>query len=282
VQQAVRTTLVALAPVPQIELSPALPTPSVQLGLGGIDAWAARRNALLSAGREHDDLTSRAEAGPAQLPATGFSQTPSQALGTGQLPTPGFQLPLLRVVGQLNASYIVAEGPDGLYLIDQHAAHERVLYEQMLAQHASDGLPVQSLLEPLVLDLSPEQAAVVAEDLGLLNALGVAIEPFGGASYLVRSVPAVLSGDDPQGSLTDIVDGLMQNTDMAGASREARLITGICKRAAIKAGQIMSTSEMQELVRTLESCRSPRTCPHGRPTMIYMSADELARQFGRA
>jgi DNA mismatch repair protein MutL len=275
VQHAVRKTLVAHAPVPQVEFSPSSPTPPVQWDLGGSAGWASRREALLGAGRQHDDLTPGAQPAASQPSVSSF-QLPASSPASQVA-----QLPLLRVVGQLNASYIVAEGPDGMYLIDQHAAHERVLYEQMLDQRTGDRLPIQSLLEPLLLDLSPEQAAVVAEDLDLLNALGVAIEPFGGASYLVRSVPAVLSGHDPQTALTDIIDGLMQNTDTAEASREANLITGICKRAAIKASQAMSTPEMQELVRRLETCLSPRTCPHGRPTMIYLSAAELARQFGR-
>ncbi len=168
-----------------------------------------------------------------------------------------------------------------MYLIDQHAAHERILFEQMLAQRAGQRLPVQQLLEPVVLDLAPEQAATVAEELETLNRLGVAIEPFGGASYLVRSVPAVLSGQNPQAALAEIVDGLAANTDPVGGTHEDQLITLICKRAAIKGGTALSMAEMQELVRKLEACRSPRTCPHGRPTMIYVSARDLARRFGR-
>jgi DNA mismatch repair protein MutL len=284
VQQAVRKTLTAHAPVPQVEMPGAPPVPSafgVQWSLGGIDGWAVRRDALLGAGRDHADPAAGSQADPATLSAAGLARSPDR-MGAGQHPQAAAPpLPLLRVIGQLNASYIVAEGPDGMYLIDQHAAHERVLYEQMFAQHAEARLPIQSLLEPLLLDFSPEQAAVVAEEIVLLNGLGVSIQPFGGATYLVRTIPAVLSGDDPQSALTDIVDGLMQNTDAVGASREAALITGICKRAAIKAGQVMSIPEMQELVRRLETCRSPRTCPHGRPTMIYLSAAELGRQFGR-
>jgi DNA mismatch repair protein MutL len=264
VQRAVRDTLLRHAPVPEVDLTPgikpAATAPVTQWSLAGTEGWTMRRDALLAAGRESGQLDSEGQAAP---------------------PAPSAQLPLLRVVGQVNAAYIVAEGPDGMYLIDQHAAHERVLYEQLMVQHAQEQLPVQPLLEPLVLDLSPEQAAVVGEEIQLLTALGVAIEPFGGATYLLRSIPAILARDEPQSALVEIVDGLMQNTDTAEAGREVALITGICKRAAIKAGQPMSTPEMQELVRRLEACRSPRTCPHGRPTMIYLSAADLARQFGR-
>jgi DNA mismatch repair protein MutL len=280
VQQAVRGTLTAHAPVPQVEMPGAAPAPDgsgVQWSLGGIDGWAVRRDALLGAGREHADPAATAQSDETPLPDRAWVGAQPQAA----TPQAAARLPLLRVIGQLNAIYIVAEGPDGMYLIDQHAAHERVLYEQMLAQHAAARLPIQALLEPLLVDFSPEQAAVVAEEVDLLKELGVSIEPFGGASYLVRSVPAVLSGDDPQGALIEVVDGLMRNTNAVGASREAALITAICKRAAVKAGQVLSVPEMQELARRLENCRSPRTCPHGRPTMIYLSAAELGRQFGR-
>jgi DNA mismatch repair protein MutL len=285
VQRAVRETLLQHAPVPEVDLTPsAAPQPVTQWSLAGAEGWAMRRDALLAAGRGPQHLGPGDQPASSQIPDSGLSQTPDW----GQLPASSFQypasrpqLPLLRVVGQVNAAYIVAEGPDGMYLIDQHAAHERVLYEQVMVQRVQEQLPVQPLLEPLVLDLSPEQAAVVGEEIQLLNELGVAIEPFGGATYLLRSIPAILGGDEPQSALVEIVDGLMQNTDTAQASREAALITGICKRAAVKAGQPMSIPEMQELVRRLEGCRSPRTCPHGRPTMIYLSAADLARQFGR-
>jgi DNA mismatch repair protein MutL len=191
-------------------------------------------------------------------------------------------MPILRVVGQLAATYIVAEGPDGMYLIDQHAAHERVLYEQMLADHERASLPVQPLLEPVVLDLSPELAAVAADELPALAELGLLLEPFGGSSYLLRAVPGILARTgQPERAVAEILDGLSQRDDVVESAHEARLITLICKRAAVKGNTPMTLPEMQELVRRLEGCRSPRTCPHGRPTMVYMSATELAKQFGR-
>jgi DNA mismatch repair protein MutL len=191
-------------------------------------------------------------------------------------------MPILRVVGQLAATYIVAEGPDGMYLIDQHAAHERVLYEQMLADHERASLTVQPLLEPVVLDLSPELAAVAADELPALAELGLLLEPFGGSSYLLRAVPGILARTgQPERAVAEILDGLSQRDDVVESAHEARLITLICKRAAVKGNTPMTLPEMQELVRRLEGCRSPRTCPHGRPTMVYMSATELAKQFGR-
>ena len=287
VQRAVRRTLVDHAPIPQVGLG----GPAVSAGGGAADttaapfggpAWAERRDALLGAGSQRhfapaaggDALGHRHQGPgtPAQGPAPDF-----------QPPVSGSQslVPLLRVVGQLGATYIIAEGPDGMYLIDQHAAHERILYEQLLAEHAGNRLAVQPLLEPLLLDLSPEQAAVAAEELETLNQLGVDIEPFGGSSYLVRAVPALLSKDNPGAALVEIIDGLAAHTDLVEATHEAHLVTLICKRAAIKGNTPMNLAEMQELVRRLEACRSPRTCPHGRPTMIHLSHSDLARQFGR-
>ena len=289
VQKAVRQTLADHAPVPQIGPGGAPPgVTASDTGWAGGEAprpspfggpsWSERRDALLAAGQNRlfpsSGLGNQEPASDAK-PST-FDLSPS----TSSL-QPSTLLPLLRVVGQLAATYIVAEGPDGMYLIDQHAAHERVLYEQMLAEHDGNRLAVQPLLEPLVLDVSPEQAAVVAEEIETLNHLGVEIEPFGGASYLVRSLPAILSRENPYAALIEIVDGLARRDDLVEATREARLVTLICKRAAIKGNSPLSMAEMQELVRRLEGCRSPRTCPHGRPTMVYLSSGELARQFGR-
>jgi DNA mismatch repair protein MutL len=288
VQRAVRRALVDHAPIPEVSLgsapegSPAAwasPDDGRAAPFSG-PAWAERRDALLNAGAGQARLFAGADLGR-ESGVRGQESEDSFRPPTPNPQPPAALLPLLRVVGQLGATYVICEGPDGLYLIDQHAAHERVLYEQFLAERATQKLAIQPLLEPLVLDLSPEQAAVAAEELGTLAELGIAIEPFGGSSYLVRSLPAILSKDSPQAALIEIIDGLAQADDVVGATHEAALITLICKRAAVKGGQVLSLTEMQELIRRLEACRSPRTCPHGRPTMIHVSATELARQFGR-
>lgn len=194
------------------------------------------------------------------------------------------QLPPLRVVGQVGALYIITEGPEGLYLIDQHAAHERILYEKFMAQrqNASNGtIAQQQLLQPLPLHVGSGLAGLVAQHLEELNQAGFTIEAFGGDSFLVRALPSVLSGQDPLRTVEEIVQGLADRRNLVGETVEARLVKMICKRAAIKAGQLLSDLEMQELVRQLEECQSPRTCPHGRPTMIQLSANELEKAFGR-
>jgi DNA mismatch repair protein MutL len=191
------------------------------------------------------------------------------------------RLPLLRVVGQVGQTYIVSEGPQGMYLIDQHAAHERVLYEEMMAEHGKREVTSQTLLEPVSLDLDPMLAGVLDEHLPMLNATGFALEPFGGTSYLVRAVPSVLVVPDVRTALVDILELLRQGDDPLAAKAEERLIAAVCKRAAIKAGQTLSQDEMQQLVRQLEQCESPRTCPHGRPTVLHFSVDQLEKEFGR-
>jgi len=263
VQSAVRHTLVERSPVPVLSHSPRTwPAPD----------WE-RRQSLITAGRSDPDL--------AQLAMELYR--PGELFRPGDEPEPvgPVRLPLLRVVGQVGQTYIVAEGPQGMYLLDQHAAHERVLYEQMMAEHKEHAVTSQTLLEPLSLDLDPVLAGQLGEHLDFLNHVGFAIEPFGGTSYLLRAVPAILVGPDVRAALVDILELLRQGDDPLAAQAEERLIAAVCKRAAIKAGQTLTAEEMQQLVRQLEQCDSPRTCPHGRPTVLHFSVEQLEKEFGR-
>mgnify|MGYP001033137222 CR=1 FL=1 len=190
-------------------------------------------------------------------------------------------LPLLRLVGQVAATYLVAEGPDGLYLIDQHAAHERVLFEQLMTQQSQDKVPAQSLLEPVNVVLPPEKARLLEEQLPILDVLGFKVEPFGPNSFTVRAIPALLLGGDPEAALNVLVEDFEEDETPLASAKEARITARICKRMAVKGGQVLSLEEQRALLHNLERCQSPRTCPHGRPTMIHLSADLLERQFGR-
>ncbi len=201
---------------------------------------------------------------------------------TADLPAPQAlptKLPMLRVLGQIWQTYITAEGPDGLYLIDQHAAHERVLYERLKAERARREVSNQQLLTPLTLDLPPRQAAILSSRLEELAELGFEIEPFGGETFLVRAVPAMLVEGDIAQTVADIVDELAEGGQVE-ALEEKALITLVC-HSAVRAGKVLALEEMRDLIRQLEETDQPRTCPHGRPTMIHLSADNLARQFGR-
>jgi len=188
---------------------------------------------------------------------------------------------MLRVLGQILSTYIIAEGPDGLYLIDQHSAHERVLYEQLMAERAGATLATQELLDPLTLPLTPAQYAALETHRAALESVGFRFEEFGTQTMLLRAVPAVMRVGDPREALVHILDELEQGEEPLEKSAEARLIASVCKSIAVKGGQVLSLEEMRELVRRLEQTRAPRTCPHGRPTMIQLNLKQLEREFGR-
>ena len=206
-------------------------------------------------------------------------QTPSSTVN-GQEPF-STNVPLLRLIGQIGATYIVAEGPDGLYLIDQHAAHERVLFEKLMAQRENKNIPSQSLLSPEVVTLPPQSAKVLTEQLSALNQFGFEVEEFGTNTFQVRAMPVLFSGGDPASALKALVEDFEEDESPLQTEIEAKIAGRVCKRLAVKAGQVLTSEEQRSLLNDLEVCQSPRTCPHGRPTMIHLSVDMLEKQFGR-
>ena len=190
---------------------------------------------------------------------------------------------MLRVLGQILSTYIIAEGPDGIYLIDQHAAHERVLYEQLRAERAGANAATQNLLDPAPLQLSPAQFAAYETHRAALDSVGFQTELFGNQTILLLAIPAALKSGEPRAALVEILDELdaARGEEPLEKSAEARLITSVCKSIAVKGGQVLSLDEMRELIRRLEQTTSPRTCPHGRPTVIQLNAALLEREFGR-
>ncbi|NWF77864.1 MAG: DNA mismatch repair endonuclease MutL [Chloroflexi bacterium] len=198
-----------------------------------------------------------------------------------QLPT--MELPVLRVLGQLANTYIIAEGPDGLYLIDQHAAHERILYDRISAQWVQKEVEAQGLLQPITIELSPREEETLKTSQELLAQFGFAIEPFGNRSYLIRTIPAQVARANPDGIGIEIITMLLD--DLASKDSltpwEEKIIQSLACHGAIRAGQQLSHEEMRELIKQLEQTKQPRACPHGRPTMIHLSAHQLEREFGR-
>jgi len=190
-------------------------------------------------------------------------------------------VPLLRLIGQIGSTYIVAEGPDGLYLIDQHAAHERVLFEKLMAQHDKNSIASQALLSPEVVTLPPQSAKMLTSQLPFLNHFGFEVEEFGTNTFQVRSMPVLFTGGDPSSALRALVEDFEEDEAPLQAEVEAKLAARVCKRLAVKGGQALTGEEQRALLNDLEACASPRTCPHGRPTMIHLSVDTLERQFGR-
>jgi DNA mismatch repair protein MutL len=275
VQKAVRSAVIAGAAVPQAGLE-AGPGPAAYAG-----PEAAGRGAALPWGWNRP--VAPGPAGGQSASQLGFEVQRTLSGDEGsRLQASDQVLPVLRVVGQVAQMYIIAEGPDGLYLVDQHAAHERVLYEQLQAGLTSAHVAAQRLLEPANLELTPAQAAVYEAEADTLAQLGFAVEPFGGFTYRLRAVPEILLKSDPVTALGDILAEMAEGAVPLSRQADERLMVTVCKRAAVKAGQTLSLREMQELIQNLERCAAPRTCPHGRPTMIHLSAAQLAREFGRA
>jgi len=241
IQKAVRQALIGSMPVPKIEA----PTTTYEAPSGQQEAlWAS--------------------------PGSG-----DHLAGLPLVPTPRASLPVLRVLGQLLSSYIIAEGPDGLYLIDQHAAHERVLFEKFTEQRAQQKIEVQGLLEPVTLEVSPKQDEVLQSRCASLAEFGFSIEPFGDRTYLVRAVPLLLYKKDWMGVVREVLDSLSGDDWVEG------LVISMACHSAIRAGQTLTDDEIRELIRQLEQVVIPHTCPHGRPTMIHLSSRQLERDFGR-
>ena len=268
VQRAVRRGLMAYSPVPQV--APSLwgtragPPQSV-----GLDWKIAHSSDQSSVNSDQSSVSSN------QLPVTS-NQLP---VGSGQ--EGAHRIPLLRLIGQIGATYLVAEGPDGLYLIDQHAAHERVLFEKLMAQHDQKKIPSQSLLTPAVVHLPPAGAKLLNDQLSVLGHFGFEVEEFGMNAFQVRAMPSLFAGSDPSVALRAIVEDFEEDEAPLQNEIESKLAARVCKRMAVKGGQTLSPEEQRALLTDLEQCQSPRTCPHGRPTMIHLSVEMLERQFGR-
>jgi DNA mismatch repair protein MutL len=194
-----------------------------------------------------------------------------------QLPT--LELPVLRVLGQLANTYIIAEGPDGLYLMDQHAAHERILYDRILTQWAQKEVEVQGLLQPLTIELSPREKETMEAGKESLAEFGFSIEPFGDRSYLIRAIPALGAGANVIEMISALLDSLANRESLI--PWEEKIAESLACHGAIRAGQQLKSEEMRELIKQLEQTKQPRACPHGRPTMIHLSAHQLDKEFGR-
>jgi DNA mismatch repair protein MutL len=187
-------------------------------------------------------------------------------------------LPRLRVLAQLHRSVILAEGARGLFLIDQHRAHERVIYEKLLRRNGEPEPDGQSLLEPVVLELKPHQAAVLEERLPYLEELGFSCQRFGGRDYLVRAVPSLPRREDFVAHL----EALLEEAASEDEGWRERLLASIACRAAVRRNRPLDEAEMQELLHELAGTSAPATCPHGSPLVLEFSGSFLERQFGAA
>jgi DNA mismatch repair protein MutL len=178
--------------------------------------------------------------------------------------------------------YLIAESPDGVLVIDQHALHERILYEEIRTKVLAKAVETQALLVPEPVDLSPAEAASVLEQTELLEQLGIRVEAFGGDTVLISSYPAMLANWSPVKLLRTVAEQLTS----AGKAPERRdlldeLLHMISCKAAIKAGDRLSPTEVEALLQQRELARDAHHCPHGRPTALVFTREELDKRFKR-
>ena len=189
--------------------------------------------------------------------------------------------PRLRYLGQVHGTYLLAEGDDGLYLIDQHAAHERVKFEKITTAAANEHVAMQELLVPVVLNYPASDALIVSERMDDLNQLGLTLADFGQNTFIVREHPAWMGETDVAEQIRTIVDTVIAHRNITTARlREAALAMASCKQA-IKANHHLEPAQGQALLDHLAECTNPYNCPHGRPTTIHFTANELQRMFKR-
>lgn len=266
-------------------VAPARPPEGTGRVVGGADRFTP------ASGRRGRDYWEQVAA-QREAPAPPLAPLPEEASGQLGMDLPsapgtgyqdergGSRLPPLRVLGQIHKTFLICEGPDGLYLIDQHTAHERVLLERFQKERARQAVPAQRLLAPLTLELTPQQMALVEEQQDTLLRLGFEVEPFGGQMVMVRALPKLIQHHpDPAAALAEILDGAI--SDRSGLSWEERLVMYAACRGAVKAGDTLTEEEMRDLIRQLEQTDLSRTCAHGRPTVVRLSHAQLEREFGR-
>jgi DNA mismatch repair protein MutL len=194
-------------------------------------------------------------------------------------PTAAADFKILGVLGKL---YVLMENANGLVLVDQHAAHERILFEEMRRRMEQQGVPTQRLLLPLTLEVGPKDADWITRHLDVLERAGLGLEPFGTGTFKLDSLPTFLRATDPSQLLRDIIDDLRETSAQTSKLRlgEEMIVKTVC-RHAVKANDVLREPELVRLVQDLLACELPYCCPHGRPTMIQLSYNELEKKFGR-
>ncbi len=218
-----------------------------------------------------------ADSGTVDAPATTPEEaTPVQAETTADGP---FRPTTLRPIGQVQNTYVVAEGPNGVYFVDQHTAHERILYEEIVAQRSGPNVPSQALLAPVVVQLTARQRAALAERGATLEQFGFAFEEFGPDSFVLRAIPPRLVRADLAKTLQDAADALAG--DPVGPDGLDRLAASLACHSAVRAGDPLTPSEIGVLLARLEQTDVNRFCPHGRPIVVHLPVAQLERDFHR-
>ena len=190
------------------------------------------------------------------------------------------KIPPLRLLGQIHKTFFVGETPEGLFLIDQHAAHERILYEEFMEQYLHQKVAVQRLLKGIILESTPREKIITLEHKYVLEQMGITLELFGQDAFIVTTVPSVFGRIQPAELVSEVVNKLQEGKNKIEEIQEV-IITRMACRAAVMAGDMVTIPQMEEFLKQLNGTKAPYTCPHGRPTMFKITVDELERKFRR-
>ena len=216
-----------------------------------------------------------------QAQAPGFGEAPSARIEPISEDEPD-DLPLGAARAQVHENYIIAQTENGIVIVDQHAAHERLVYEKLKAQMAENGVPAQALLIPEIVELSDNEASHLLEFADDLARFGLTIEPFGGSAIAVRETPAILGEVNAAAMIRDILDELSDQGESASVqTRIEAILSRVACHGSIRSGRRMQAAEMNALLREMEATPLSGQCNHGRPTYVELKLADIERLFGR-
>jgi DNA mismatch repair ATPase MutL len=286
--------LIAPSDAAPLRLVPDAPAPAraeqraLGLGAPGLkwnSSTAAEVAALYDAPARHDLTDDLAGAlAPAAAAINGGAQViPLVHLGERQIPDKPIPMySRLRVVGQLFAGYIALEGDDGLILVDQHAAHERVTFEKLRAEMRAGGIRVQAMLTAVPIELNPARAPQVHQALGEFRAMGFELEPFGPATLLLKGAPAVFGADGGARLLAEMIDAMGEDGFRSGgATAFEELLKQLACHGSVRVGRVLREPEISALLEELDRTEFKTNCPHGRPVHIQWGRGLIERMFRR-
>lgn len=261
---------------------PSASQPSAEERLRSVPVLPPREEALPETGAISHKGSPMKEVLASEMPPVQAGAESHEAAVANDEPPARKAMPHFRIIGVLHRLYVLLESTEGLVLMDQHAAHERVNFEKMRRAMEQGGVPSQRLLMPLTLQTSPREADLLRRNVEELARLGIEVEPFGPNTFKVEALPTFLKTDDPLAWLDQVIEELQSLSTKTSALRlgEDMIATTVC-RHSVKANDRLSMPELQALLEELFACEMPYCCPHGRPTLIQMSMNELERKFGR-
>lgn len=207
-----------------------------------------------------------------QMPVAGRTEETSASIAN---------YPLGIARAQIHENYILAQTPDGMILVDQHAAHERIVYERLKTERGSNGIAIQPLLVPQVIDLDASSVARIEAAQDILKDAGLAIEAFGATAVIVREIPAALANADVSELVHAVADDAMLDASESVTSRMNHILATFACHHSVRSGRVLRHEEMNALLRQMEQTPNAGECNHGRPTFIKLSLTDIERLFGR-